>query len=188
MLIRSLRIAAIGVITALAAGCATSSLGHYGLDADNALLVQHACSDIMGLRAGAEFEACTGSLAGSVLSMKEADVLARADQFCTGQGMERGTSELAKCTVSFKWQAMQAATSSLEASGAGPSEARTNASVSQADELPRKYYHHMTHSEQDHRAELSCAQLGLHPAWESFRQCVSNLKFSLVDVRFATQH
>lgn len=191
MVIRSIRIAALGVAAFVMTGCATSYPNHYGLDANDALLVRQTCSDIMGLRAGAEFEACAGSLAASVLSMKDADLLTRADQFCVDQGMVRGTPELAKCTLMFKWQAKQGGMSSLDTATASitpPSAALTNASVPVIEALPKKYFHHMSYSEQGQRAELSCAQLGLHPAWGSFSQCVSNLQFAIVDVRYATPH
>ncbi len=191
MVMRFLRIAALGTAAFVATACATSFPNDYGLDANNALIVRQACSDIMGLRAGAEFEACAGSLASTVLSMQQADLLTRADQFCKDQGMVRGTPELTKCAVMFKWQAKQGGAPSLEAASANlaaSSDAGASAPVPVIEALSKKYYHQMSHSEQDQRAELSCAQLGLHPAWGSFRQCVSNLQFSIVDVRFATPH
>lgn len=193
MFTRLIGIAALGVSAFSVSGCVNIYPTTYGLDANDALLVRQTCTDVMGLRAGAEFEACAGSLADSVLALQEAHVLAEADRYCTDQGLMRGTPELAKCAVMFRWEATQNGASAspdrMTASTTPPSTPLASTmSPTFAESLPKKYYFHMSQSEQVQRAELSCAHLGLHPAWGSFRQCVANLQFSIIDLRYTTPH
>lgn len=190
---RMMRMAALIIPAVFAAGCATSYPGNYGLDADNAVTVRQSCRDIMGLTAGPEFVACTGSLAETVLALQEVDVLMQADQSCAQQGHAAGTPELAQCIVMFRREAAERASpASFDAGKANVAMSAQpftgNASSGLKESLPRKYYFHMDQAERDVRAELSCAQLGLHPAWGSFRQCVFNLQRAIVEVRDATPH
>lgn len=190
MLTRLIKIAVLGVPAVFVAGCASMSPNNYGLDAGNALLVRQTCNDIMGLNAGPELGACTSSLAESVLALQAAEVLVEADQSCAQRGFAVGTPELAQCVVMFRRAAAANAPStsrnSMTAQVDRASVARTtNAGSSVTESVPKKFYFHMTQSERDERAELSCAQLGLHPAWGSFRQCVFNLQYAIVDVRYS---
>lgn len=141
----------------------------YGLDSGNATLVRQTCSEIMGLRVGPEFEACGGSLAETVRGLQDASLTAEADRSCAEQGLVRGTAEQAKCVVMFRRTADRST-----ASGAV-------AVVPEAQ--PWKSYFSMNHSQQAERAELSCAQLGLHPAGSGFWHCVADLRSSIANIR-----
>lgn len=150
-------------------GC-TSFPTNYGLDNGNATMVRQTCSEIMGLRVGPEAEACGGSLAETVRVLQDASLTAEADRSCAEQGLVRGTAEQAKCVVMFR----RTADRSMSASG-------DVAVVPVAQ--PWKSYFSMNHSEQAERAELSCAQLGLHPAGSGFWHCVTDLRSSIVNIR-----
>jgi hypothetical protein len=124
----------------------------------------------MGLPAGVpEFHACGGSLAESMRIQHDAKLTAQADRWCEQQGLSQGTAELAKCVLTFKRTAgrMAAATTPARFSDAPP---------------PKSYFS-MNYSQQDERVELSCAQLGLHPASGAFRQCVIDLKQSIFAIQ-----
>jgi len=164
MLIRLIRSAAL-VIPALAVcACASNPRTElYGLDPASAAMVRQTCTDIMGLRAGVEFDACNDSLAQSVRALHDARVIARANERCEQQGLLPGTAALATCVVVSK---------RTEA----PPAWEHAAPISVSDAHPGRSYFRMSPSQQDERMELSCAQLGLHPAWGGFRQCVMNLK------------
>lgn len=191
MLTRLIRIAVLGVPGVFAAGCAMQP-NNYGLDAGKAVLVRQTCNDIMGLNAGPELSACTTSLAESVVALQAAESLAEADQSCARQGLASGTPERAQCVVMSKRAAAGSvpATSdnALTASAQFASLSVPDAASSITQSLPKKFYFNMTHTERDERAELSCAQLGLHPAWGSFSQCVSNLQYAIGNVRYSTLH
>jgi hypothetical protein len=51
---------------------------------------------------------------------------------------------------------------------------------------PWQSYFSMDRSQQEERAELSCAQLGLHPATGGFWHCVTDLKYAIANIRFDT--
>lgn len=146
----------------------------YGLDAGSATMVRQTCSEIMGLRGGPEYEACGGSLADTYRVLQDASLTMRADESCAEQGLSRGTSEQAKCVVKFRRAEQQRA---LFAS-------REIALVPEAQ--PWQSYFSMDKSQQDERAELSCAQLGLHPATGGFWHCVTDLKYAIANIRFDT--
>ena len=167
-----------------AAALAASALGligcssfpsTYGLDAGSATLVRQTCSEIMGLRTGPEAEACGGSLADTVRVMQDAHLTMQADDHCARQGLTRGTAEQAKCVVMFRRSETQrAAFANLDASAVVP----------QAQ--PWKSYFSMNQSQQEERAELSCAQVGLHPATGGFWSCVTDLRHSIANIRTDT--
>lgn len=165
---RSIALALLAVPAFGLLGC-TSFPANYGLDTGNATLVRQTCSEIMGLRVGPEFEACGGSLADTVRGLHDAKLTAAADRSCAEQGLVRGTAEQAKCVVMFRRSADRSV-----ASG-------DVAVVPEAQ--PWKSYFSMNHSEQAERAELSCAQLGLHPAGSGFWHCVTDLRSSIVNIR-----
>ena len=152
-------------------GCASfSTPTSYGLDTGNATLVRQTCSEIMGLRTGPEFEACGGSLAETVRVLQDASLTAEADRSCAQQGLVRGTAEQAKCVVMFR----RAADRSVAASG----------DVEVVPEAQQwQSYFSMSHSQQAERAELSCAQLGLHPAGSGFWHCVTDLRGAIANIR-----
>jgi hypothetical protein len=166
--------AALAVSVFALGGCA-SFLGpnKFGLDEGGAQLVRQTCTEIMGLRHGPEFEACGGSLAETVRNLQNAALTAQADQSCERQGLARGTVEQAKCVVMFR-RAPQ-----------GPLLASTQP-VPVPDAQPWQSYFSMSQSQQEERAELSCAQLGLHPAMGYFWHCVSDLKYAVANIRFET--
>lgn len=150
-------------------GC-SSFPSSYGLDAPNASMVRQTCNEIMGLRTGPEFEACSGSLADTVRALQDANLTLQADQACSEQGLVRGTAEQAKCVVKFR----RAAQSAMVANADVPA-------VPAAE--PWQSYFSMSQSQQAERAELSCAQIGLHPATSGFWGCVSDLRHSIVNIR-----
>jgi len=155
-------------------GCASfSGPNNFGLDDSSAQLVRQTCNEIMGLQTGPEFEACGGSLAETVRILHEANLTARADQSCEKQGLERGTVEQAKCVVMQR----RATERPLMASTQPPP-------VPEAQ--PWQSYFSMSQSQQEERAELACAQLGLHPAMGRFWHCVSDLKYAVANIRFET--
>jgi hypothetical protein len=123
----------------------------------------------MGLRVGPEYEACTGSLADSVRVVREAKLTAQADAACEQQGLKQGTPELAKCVVLFR----------RENSAAPLGITLQEASTAQ----PWKSYFSMSDAQKVERAELSCAQLGLHPSWGAFGYCVTDLRHSILTIR-----
>lgn len=152
-------------------GC-SSFPSTYGLDAGSASMVRQTCNEIMGLRSGPELEACGGSLADTVRSLQDATLTMRADEACLAQGLARGSAEQAKCVVMFRRTAQHAALMNANADVT---------SVPAAD--PWQSYFSMTHSQQAERAELSCAQVGLHPATSGFWGCVTDLRHSIVNIR-----
>ena len=153
-------------------GCA-SFPSNYGLDDGSATMVRETCQQIMGLRVGPEFEACGGSLADTMRSLQEAHLTAQADESCGQQGLTRGTAEHAKCVVTTRRAAIRKDAAGLQL-----------ASVPEAQ--PWQSYFSMSQAQQDERAELSCAQLGLHPAAGGFWSCVSDLKYSIANIRYET--
>jgi hypothetical protein len=153
-------------------GCA-SFPSNYGLDDGSATMVRQTCNEIMGLRVGPEFEACGGSLADTVRNLQDANLTMQADQSCAEQGLARGTVEQAKCVVTFRRTAQRSQLASTAA-----------AAVPEAQ--PWQSYFSMSQSQQDERAELSCAQLGLHPAVGGFWHCVSDLKHAIANIRWET--
>jgi hypothetical protein len=163
MLMRFIKTAALAIPVLAVIGCATRP-ATYGLDPGAATLVRQTCTEIMGLRAGlAEFDACGGSLAESVRVVQDAYLIARAHERCQQEGFTQGTADLAKCVVLSK-----------RAEGRAVSEDLPSPPVAEA--RPVNSYFSKTRSQQDESMELSCAQLGLHPASGGFRQCVLNLK------------
>lgn len=172
MLIRSIAKAALIAPALGLLGCA-SFPSNYGLDDGSATTVRQTCQQIMGLRVGPEFEACGGSLADTVRNLQDANLTARADQSCEQQGLMRGTAEHAKCVVTFRRTANLTDVPSLQL-----------ASVPEAQHW--QSYFSMSQAQQDERAELSCAQLGLHPAVGGFWHCVSDLKYSIANIRYET--
>lgn len=152
-------------------GCA-SFPSTYGLDAGSAKLVRQTCTEIMGLRTGPEFEACGGSLADTVRVLRDAHLTMRADDHCSQQGLTRGTAEQAKCVVMFRRaEAERAAFASLDGVPVVP------------EAQPWKSYFSMNQDQQEERAELSCAQVGLHPATSGFWSCVTDLRHSIANIR-----
>jgi hypothetical protein len=168
MLNRLVKVAVLSVPLLAAAGC--SSLLRqptYGLHPEGTALVRQACSDVMGIRPGfAEFDVCADSLAQSVRLIGEADVISRTNAHCEREGFEPGTVGIAKCVVSSKETIAKS----------GPS-AVTMVPVSNGP--PERSYWSASVSQQNHRMELSCAHLGLHPAAPGFSQCVANLRNAL---------
>jgi len=150
-------------------GC-SSYPSSYGLDEGRASMVRQTCNEIMGLRSGPELEACGGSLADTVRALQDASLTLQADEACSEQGLLRGTPEQAKCVVLFR----RSAQSSLVTNADVPS-------VPAAE--PWTSYFSMNHSQQAERAELSCAQVGVHPATSGFWNCVSHLRHSIVNIR-----
>lgn len=166
--------AALAVSTFALVGCASfSGPGNYGLDTGSATMVRQTCNEIMGLRVGPEFEACGGALADTVRSLQDATLTMQADQSCAEQGLVRGAAEHAKCVVMFRRTTKHAQLASTEA-----------AAVPEAQ--PWQSYFSMSQSLQEERAELSCAQLGLHPAGGGFWHCVSDLRHAIANIRWET--
>jgi len=150
-------------------GCA-SYPSTYGLDAGSASMVRQTCNEIMGLRSGPELEACGGSLADTVRTLQDANLTLQADAACSEQGLARGTAEQAKCVVMFRRTAQSSVVTNADA-----------ASVPAAE--PWRSYFSMSNTQQAERAELSCAQIGLHPSTSGFWGCVSDLRHSIVNIR-----
>lgn len=153
-------------------GCASMfAPSSYGLDESSAQLVRQTCTEIMGLRSGPEFEACGGSLAQTVGNLQDAARTVHADQSCKQQGLAQGSVEQAKCVVMFR--------RSTQAS---------NIANLQPDPVPAAQpwlsYFSMSDAQRDERAELSCAQVGLHPATGRFWQCVSDLRYTVANIRY----
>lgn len=153
-------------------GC-SSYPSTYGLDDGSASMVRQTCNEIMGLRSGPELEACGGSLADTVRALQDATATLQADQACLEQGHLRGTPEQAKCVVMFRRTEQNSLVTNADV-----------ASVPAAE--PWTSYFSMNHSQQAERAELSCAQIGLHPATNGFWNCVSDLRHSIVNIRTDT--
>ena len=150
-------------------GCA-SYPSTYGLGAGSASMVRQTCNEIMGLRSGPELEACGGSLADTVRTLQDANLTLQADAACSEQGLARGTAEQAKCVVMFRRTAQSSVVTNADA-----------ASVPAAE--PWRSYFSMSNTQQAERAELSCAQIGLHPSTSGFWGCVSDLRHSIVNIR-----
>lgn len=176
MFIRSIKSAALAVPAFALLGCA-SYPSNYGLDSGSATMVRQTCSEIMGLRVGPESEACGGSLADTWRVLQDVNLTAQADDSCSQQSLSRGSAEHAKCIVKFR-RATTTSASTLLASTEQP------ALVPAAD--PWQSYFSMSRTQQDERAELSCAQLGLHPASSGFWSCVTDLKYSIANIRYDT--
>lgn len=173
MLKRFMKVAALAIPALAVVGCAHITRPQtYGLDESSAALVRQTCQEVMGIRAGfAEFDACSNSLADSVRSLHDSNLIARANDVCESQGHEKGSADLAKCVVISKRAEAQTAAANLKP-----------ASVP-ADGLMKVSYFSMSNSQQHERVELSCAQLGLHPATGSFRSCVMDLKQAIFTVQ-----
>jgi hypothetical protein len=157
-------------------GC-SSFPSSYGLDAGSATMVRQTCNEIMGLRSGPELEACGGSLADTVRSLQDANLTFQADAACSEQGLSVGSAEQAKCVVKYRRAAQASALANVNANADIPG-------VPAAD--PWESYFSMSHSQQAERAELSCAQVGLHPATSGFWGCVADLRHSIVNIRTDT--
>ena len=171
-LIRFLRATSLAASALLVVGCAgLATPPTYGLDAHSASLVRQTCNDVMGLRAGPEHEACTDSLADTVRIIQDSRLTSMADTACEQQGLQRGTAELAKCVVMFR-HANNIASSNIAVS-----------SISADATQPWVSYFSMSDAQKVHRAELSCAQLGLHPSWGAFSYCVTDLRQSILNIR-----
>lgn len=153
-------------------GC-SSFPSTYGLDAGSATMVRQTCNEIMGLRSGPELEACGGSLADTVRSLQDANLTLRADEVCAEQGLARGSAEQAKCVVMYRRTAQNSLAINADV-----------ATVPTAE--PWKSYFSMNHAQQAERAELSCAQVGLHPSTSGFWGCVADLRHSIVNTRTDT--
>lgn len=167
---RSIKAASLATAALLTVGCAINpEPPTFGLDADSAALVRQTCNDVMGLKVGPEFDACGGSLADSMRIIHDATLTAQADVACEQQGLAQGTPELAKCVVLYR----RANTPTL-ASIARPDAADTSTWTP---------YFSMSDAQRMERAELSCAQLGLHPSWGSFNYCVADLRHSILNIR-----
>lgn len=172
---RFIKAASLATAAFLSVGCASiSTPPTYGLDSDSAAVIRQTCNDIMGLKVGAEFEACGGSLANTVRFIQDAHLTARADTACEQQGHAPGTPELAKCVVTFR-RANDLTPTSLTM-------------PSSADTRSWTPYFSMSDAQRAERAELSCAQMGLHPSWNSFSYCVSDLRHSILNVREWAMH
>lgn len=154
-------------------GCASVSGSNYGLDDHSAHSVRRTCTEIMGLRSGPEFEACGGSLAQSVRNLQNVALTAQADEACAAQGLAHGSAEQAKCVVTHRRSADRQLLASTQP-------------VVVPDAQPWQSYFSLNQSQQDERAELSCAQLGLHPASGGFWHCVSDLKYAVANIRYET--
>jgi hypothetical protein len=166
--------AALGASLFALGGCASfSGPNNFGLDADSAQLIRQTCTEIMGLRVGPEFEACGGSLAHTIRNLNDAALTAQADQSCEQQGLARGTVEQARCVVMFRRSSKDTLLASTQP-------------VAVPEAQSWQSYFSMSPSQQEERAELSCAQLGLHPAMNRFWHCVSELKFAVANIRFET--
>lgn len=172
MLTRIIGGTALGASLFVLGGC-VSFPSNYGLDEPSAQTVRRTCAEIMGLRNGPEFEACGGSLAQTVRSLQDAALTAQADQSCEQQGLERGTVEQAKCVVTSRRSSERVLLAS-------------NDPVPVPEAQPWQSYFSMDQSQQDERAELSCAQRGLHPAMGRFWSCVSDLKYAVANIRYET--
>jgi hypothetical protein len=165
--------AAIVVSGFILGGC-SSVPSTYGLDEHSAKTVRQTCTEIMGLRTGPEFEACGGALAETVLNLQDAALTAQADDSCEQQGLTRGSVEQAKCVVMFR-----------RASSERELVASTQLVLVPVAQ-PWQSYFSLSQAQQDERAELSCAQIGLHPAMGRFWHCVSNLKYAVANIRYET--
>lgn len=160
----ALAVCALGLV-----GC-SSFPTTYGLDEGSASMVRQTCTQIMGLRTGPEFEACGSSLSDKVRALQDATLTMQADAACSDQGLLRGTAEQAKCVVKFRRAAQSPLVTTADAVAVPASE-------------PWQSYFSMSQSQQAERAELSCAQIGLHPATSGFWGCVSDLRHSIVNIR-----
>lgn len=170
MFIRSIKAASLATAALFTVGCAINpDPPTYGLDPNSAALVRQTCNEVMGLRVGPEFDACGGSLADSIRIIHDATLTAQADAACEQQGLAQGTPELAKCVVLYR-----RTNSPTLASIATPASFETSSWTS---------YFSMSDAQKMERAELSCAQLGLHPSWGSFNYCVADLRHSILNIR-----
>jgi hypothetical protein len=167
-MVRFARVTGLVVPLLAAAGCANLNRAQtYGLEPGGSALVRQACSEVMGIGpAFAEFDACADSLAQSVRTRSEADLISRTNAHCQREGFEPGTVDLAKCVVLSKETLAQSEPVSL-------------APITSDGPASRSYWS-VSVSQQNQRMELSCAHLGLHPASPAFGQCVANLKNALL--------
>ncbi len=152
-------------------GCASAPRLHsYGLDPDNAALVHKTCSEVMGLRAGfQEYDACGDSLAQSVRVLNDSRLTAHASNQCQAQGHAAGSTDLARCVVMSKRQPVAHPT--------------FLASQPASNGLTNASYFSLSRVQQAERVELSCAQLGLHPATTGFNHCVVTMKQAFFEIQ-----
>ncbi len=176
MFTRAIQCAALAVPAFALLGCA-SYPSNFGLDADSATVVHQTCSQIMGLRAGPEYEACGSSLADTLRVLHDAKLTMQADESCAQQSLEPGSVERAKCVVTLRRASLGSADTLL---------ASTQPPMPIPDAQPSQSYFSLSQSQQEERAELSCAQLGLHPANSGFWYCVTDLKYAIANIRYDT--
>ena len=170
MVTRFIKAISLSIPAVFAMGCASIHTPQtYGLDTDSAALVRQTCNDVMGLKVGPEYEACGGSLAQTVRVLQDARLTAQGDRECEQRGFAQGTPELAKCVVEYR--------------RAGHFVPAKVTLPTTADAQPWQSYFSMSDAQRIERAELSCAQLGLHPAWGAFNYCVTDLRQSIVNIR-----
>ena len=169
---RWLRSATLLTPALMLAGCAALDRPtSHGLDNGSAALVRQTCSDVMGLGISAESLACGGSLAGFVRAQQDIERMLQAGTDCTRRGATQDSHELAKCAVMQRHAVTPVVAATTSASPLPPAG------------VPVKHYSSLNAGEQRLRAELSCAQIGLHPAGASFASCVSKLRVAIADVR-----
>jgi hypothetical protein len=149
---RALRPVAGMTVALLLAGCAIATPGMpEGLTAAQVQKVDQICQQTLGADPGARyFAACRSSLAQTVRRQDAERLAARVHADCARTGPQ-GSSEFALCVLGAR----------PPAEGQGP-----------LSSVSRKELHH--------RAELSCAGLGLDPVFLAFADCVSELETSIL--------
>ncbi len=129
-------------------------------------LIRSTCTTVMHIRNGVDLEACTRSLANTVVALREDGSVGRADSDCARQGVPRGTPEFTMCTLDNRRVDFPTA--------AAPP---TLAYDPQRDS-PEGYYS-ASFDTKRRREKIACAQLGIGLESDAFGDCVANLDASL---------
>ena len=150
----------------IAAGCA--SAGPYdpeGIGAGQAERIGQICRQTMGLQPGeGQFDFCVGSLSRELRGQLQASALVASRQACLARGLPSGSPGLAECE--------------LQTSGSMPTPQAFQPSSMAAPAAASSFFH-TTPDEAFHRAQASCAALGLEPVSDAFASCVANLNASM---------
>ena len=153
------------ISTLVATACAahpnvTEGIGPHWTDR-----IAEICRSTMGLEPGeAQFDFCVGSLTREVLGQIEASGMVAARQVCLDRRLAPGSPALAACE--------------LQTSRRMPTSETYQPFSTDVPVAPTSFFH-TTPDEAFHRAQVSCAALGLEPISEAFASCVANLNASM---------
>lgn len=139
------------------------------LTANEASLVDTACTTVMGLKPGEYYFAnCQETLTQSLKRKHAAFGFARAADICRDRGLAEGSPALSVCMLD------QERAGATQAAGINPQPV----SLASSDDARQngKSFYDVTSSVRWNRERYSCAQLGLTPNTGLFSQCVAGLE------------